>query len=1073
MCLASLASGGLARAQDVQNLAMERIALAKQGSVFLENKGQYVPDVKFLYRTKGLDMWILGNAVVYDMHHDSIIDTSGSQVLSNDFRHSLCGSVTNNHVIQRTGTSIRMEFENASSSLTASGDAVQPGLYNYLIGNDSTKWATNVRRFGGARIQNLYEGIDAAFYLDNGFPRYDLIVQPGTDPSKICMNFKGQDGLSIDDNGNLIIRTSMGDLTQRDLYAYQIDSGKMEPIACRFLLDESGNVRFDVGSYDHSLPLIIDPLLYSTYLGGFFNDYAVAVAADSKGNAYVAGWTLSFGQYPLGFPTTPGAYQTESNQTSNFVTKLNSTGTALIYSTYLGSNGGTIAIAVDTSGDAFIGGNGRVPTTLGAYSTSGATFVTKLDQSGSKLLYSTLFGANAISSLAIDPQGCTYITGAAAINQTPTTPGAYKSQYPPSQEFLFIAKFNPSGSGLVYSTCFGSAGFNNGGSIAVDSSGNAYITGTTTNPAGGAYPTTAGAFQSKNNGLDDVFVTKLNSTGSDLVYSTLLGGDGVEGKGQQVGNGIAVDRFGNAYVMGWTESTLGGIGNFPTTPNAFQHQTMTPYVDSQKVFVTKVNSTGTALIYSTLLGGENYDVASGFTIDTSMNAYIAGWTKSHHYPTTPDAFQSVDIADSTAARNTGYDGIVTELNATGSGLIYSTYLGGESENMARGIALDDSGDIYVVGQTTSAGTFPIGFPVTPGVFQPQNNGGYDGFVTKFGPNKVGTMNILSYKLDTLAISICNSAEDSVTILNLGGSGMVLDSAQVAPPFSLQGGQFPFDLSTGMNLIILTRINPVNAGSISAPLTLFYRTSDGMAHDTVITLIANVGTQIQIHREAASAFYGQIDSLTLAVDLGSQINIDSLWPYITEIQATYSWDSTVVSEDDYLPPTGWSVKSLSGSGNTESFVIRNVSSVATQPLNLGTALFLPISTQLATGWVELPSLIIDAGNQALSLCVTDNEDNHWSVKTLGVQSSVAEVPVITQDLSIYPNPATDELFVQNLNEFSVSIEIYDAIGRVVLSATGASASTTTIPTQSLQNGVYFFRATNGSGFSTSSKVVIVR
>ncbi len=265
------------------------------------------------------------------------------------------------------------------------------------------------------------------------------------------------------------------------------------------------------------------------------------------------------------------------------------------------------------------------------------------------------------------------------------------------------------------------------------------------------------------------------------------------------------------------------------------------------------------------------------------------------------------------------------------------------------------------------------------------------------------------------------------------------------------------------------------GSDTSILHLQYNIGSGV-QDTAIQLIGSAAfasRSAQLHREAASAYFGQVDSLTLGVDLSSQINIDSLWPFITDIQFTFTWDSSVVSEDDYVPPSGWKLTSLTGNGNSESIEIQNKSSVATQPLNLGTALFLPDSTQLATGWVELPSLVIDIGSQPLSLCVTDNEDNHWSVKTLGVMSGVTEVPVITQDISVYPNPAEDELFVRNANEFPLSIEMYDAIGREVLSATGASSSTTTLATQSLQNGVYFFRATNGTGFSSSSKIVIVR
>ena len=214
------------------------------------------------------------------------------------------------------------------------------------------------------------------------------------------------------------------------------------------------------------------------------------------------------------------------------------------------------------------------------------------------------------------------------------------------------------------------------------------------------------------------------------------------------------------------------------------------------------------------------------------------------------------------------------------------------------------------------------------------------------------------------------------------------------------------------------------GTDTSILHLQYDLGSGV-QDTTIQLVGTVSSAVaaqsaQIYREAASAYYGQLDSLTLAVDLSSQINLDSLWPYITDIQATYSWDSSVVNYASYLPPAGWLISSINHGGNSASFDIQNNASSVTQPLDLGTALFRPSSTQLSSTWVEMPSLVIDVGNRMLTLCVTDNEDNHWAVKTLGVFSGVSEVPVTTQNISIYPNPADDELFVQNTSEVPASI-----------------------------------------------------
>lgn len=231
-------------------------------------------------------------------------------------------------------------------------------------------------------------------------------------------------------------------------------------------------------------------------------------------------------------------------------------------------------------------------------------------------------------------------------------------------------------------------------------------------------------------------------------------------------------------------------------------------------------------------------------------------------------------------------------------------------------------------------------------------------------------------------------------------------------------------------------------------------------DTTIELKGTVTSPFltqptQIHREAASAYFGQIDSLTLGVDISSQINLDSLWPYINDIQATYSWDSSVASYGGYLQPSGWTVTSLSSHGNSVDIDIQNTASSPTQPVILGTALFRPRSTQLATSWVQLPNLVIDIGSQSLPLCVTDNEDNHWAIKTLGILSSVEEPKVLPagDGISIYPNPAGNALFVQNTNERGTQIVIYDAIGRSVATGNVLPASTATIDISSLASGSY--------------------
>jgi len=394
-------------------------------------------------------------------------------------------------------------------------------------------------------------------------------------------------------------------------------------------------------------------LVYSTYLGGSGGEGGSAIAVDAGGNAYVTGGTGS-----IDFPTTAGAFQaTLAGGSSNvFVTKLDPTGSALVYSTYLGGSGtsgdGASGIAVDGAGNAYVAGTASsndFPTqaafqpTLAGGDRYGAAngFVTKLDPSGSSLVYSTYLGGtstrafDAAAAIAVDAGGNAYVTGRTTSENFPTTPGAFQSTIGSSAptdfpQDAFVTKFNSAGS-LVYSTYLGGSGTDYGMGIAVDAAGNAYVTGY----AGSTdFPTTAGAYQPAfTGGGGDAFVTKLDPTGSALVYSTYLGSFDADG------DAIAVDAAGNAYVTGATYMICGRFScakRFPTTLGAPQPDYGGSGSDS---FVAKLNPDGSALVYSSYLGGSGADFGSGIAVDTSGNAYIAGSTNSSNFPVSGTAFQ--------------------------------------------------------------------------------------------------------------------------------------------------------------------------------------------------------------------------------------------------------------------------------------------------------------------------------------------------------------------------------------------------------------------------------------------------
>ena len=394
----------------------------------------------------------------------------------------------------------------------------------------------------------------------------------------------------------------------------------------------------------------------------------------------------------------------------------------LAYSTYLGGSGGDSGngVAVDASGNAYIVGwtsSSNFPTTPGAFRTTypGAdldAFVSKLNATGSAIVYSTYLGGSGRgreavgNGIAVDALGNAYIVGWTSSSNFPTTPGAFKTALD-APENAFVSKLSPAGSALLYSTYLGGRLGDLGAGIAVDALGHAYVTGET----GSGFPTTPGAFQTTyGGGPSDAFITKLNATGSDLIYSTYLGGGtGPDPRtaGFDTGNGVAVDASGDAYITGFT-----GSSDLPTTPGAF----LTSLPSSQSAFVTRLSADGSALVYSTYLGGSGFG-GLGIAVNASGNAYVTG-DAYPGFPTTPGAFQ-------TTFGGGVEDAFLCQLNAVGSALVYSTYLGGNNDDVGYGVAVDVSGNAYVTGLTSSTG-----FPTTPGAFQTTYGGGQsDAFFT--------------------------------------------------------------------------------------------------------------------------------------------------------------------------------------------------------------------------------------------------------------------------------------------------------------------------------------------------------
>ncbi len=592
-----------------------QVSMLKLPLSFIENLGQSSNDVKFMIKTSGKTIFFTPSDIVF----------------------ALSGG--NNSSV------VHMEFE-GSKSCQIIGEGQLPGTANFFIGNDSSKWVTEIPTYSAVRYKDFYPGVDLVFKGTEGSLKHELLLKPGADPAKIVMAYSGQDNLSLDKNGSILIKTIAGNLTDSAPFCYQDIDGSRVIVEGKYRRIDTNKIGFEIKEYNQSLPLVIDPLLrYSTYLGGKGYDEGNGIAVDCSGNAYVTGRTKS-----TDFPTKNAYQAANAGFEDAFVIKLSPAGNKLVYSTYLGGSGPD-------------SGNG----------------------------------------IAIDSRGNAYVTGRTDSTDFPTK-NAYQAANAGFAD-AFVIKLSPAGNKLVYSTYLGGSrnDFANGIAIGPGSSGNAYVTGRTKSTD---FPT-QNPYQVANAGNNDTFVTKLSPAGNRLIYSTYMGGSKNES-----GSGVAVDRIGNAYVTGFTDSD-----NFPTK-NPYQ----ATKAKCSDAFITKLNPAGNKLVYSTYLGGNSCDIGYGIAVDSSGDVYIAGITPSTDFPT-KNPYQAVNAG--------GGDVFAAKLNPAGNKLVYSTYLGGSGEDWGKGISVDSRGNAYVTGWTYST-NFP-----TKNAYQAANAGVHDAFIavfTKAPPN---------------------------------------------------------------------------------------------------------------------------------------------------------------------------------------------------------------------------------------------------------------------------------------------------------------------------------------------------
>jgi hypothetical protein len=707
-----------------------RSAYGQLPLAFEVNQGQADSPVKFLARGGGYGLFLTANEAALTLQHPA---ASGPQSAS------------------RTSI-IRMALDGANENAVVVGTDELPGKSNYFIGNDPSKWHRNVPQFAGVRYQNVYPGVDLVYYGNQGRLEYDFEVAPGADPNQVDLRFGATEKLKLDAQGNLAIVSGGAEIRFEAPRAYQKIGQERRLVAGRFILGGENRVKFELGAYDRSRTLVIDPVLaYSTYLGGKGNEACSAIlpsgtptsgcpaiAVDPSGNIYIAGSTTSI-NLPLTPPPVPPAtgplpFQAcldhpdttscpnDLTTSDAFVAKINPSASPasaqLVFSTYLGGSGSetTAGVAVDSGFNVIVAGNTNSPD----FPTDGAL--------------------NAFQA-------------------TPEVPGSH----------VFVSKLDPTGATLIYSTYLSGNGTDTATGLAVDIKGKAYVTGTTTStdtPSAApptAFPATIGAFQTMSRAATcnvnvqlcpQFFVSKIDPalTGfSSLVYSTYFGGGTTAGNAPIVANGggIAVDVNSVVYFTGGTNflNTGGGTGtDFPIL-NAYQLcldtpknptgscPTTGPTIALTDIFLAKLDpskSSGAQLLYSTYLGGTSSDVGYGVAVDSGTNAYLTGSTTSTDFNFTPAT--GVTVFQGTNAGGT--DAFVAKIGppcATTTTtcpqgtvpLLYFTYLGGTGTDVGLGIAVDSIQGAQVTGYTTST-IFPhLNNPIQTTLAGPQ-----DAFITR-------------------------------------------------------------------------------------------------------------------------------------------------------------------------------------------------------------------------------------------------------------------------------------------------------------------------------------------------------
>lgn len=851
---------------------------------FEQNRGQTDPAVKFLARGSGYAIFFGANQAVISLERSAAHSRKQLSI------ENISPRGVRRKKVEKDVLHLRWKGANPAPRIEGLGR--EAGTCNYLIGDNPAKWVRDVPAFTEVEYRGIYPGVDLVYYGNQREVEFDIDVAPGADGGSIRLQITGKNHqpakLRVNRKGELVVHTRAGDVVFRKPVAYEPvgNSGK-HFVEARYVARKGGQVGFEVSRRDRSRRLVIDPVLaYSTYLGGTDYNYATGIAVDSSGNTYITGYTSSV-DFPIAGGVQGvfggGSCDTEVNTSpcfDAFVSKLNPQGTGLVYSTYLGGTGDDegARIAVDASGQAYVAGftdSIDFPTAGPLQGSNGGgscgttaypepcydAFVAKLTASGSNLVYSTYLGGTGddfATSIAADSGGNAYVGGLTSASNFPVTYGTVQTSYGGGTFDGFAAKFSPTGNSLVYATYLGGNQEDHVNGIALDSSGDAFLTGQTNSSnfqvKGGfqtQYTATTCGSALSNFPCFEAFVAELNPTGTALNYSSYLGGTAAS-----YGSGIALDSSGAAYVAGWTTSK-----DFPVTSGAYDRA----WGGTNETFVAKIAPAGNAIDYATYLGDIYPDQANAIAVDGSGDAWIAGYTYGGKFP----------VASALQAASGGlYDATVSEFDPTGSTLLFSTYLGGAGDEAANDLAVDSSGNVYVAGDT-----FSSDFPVTPSAMTTGYTGGsYDAWIARIEPQNAAGLTAVPNPLVFSGQEINTTSTPSILkVGDAGSAALSITGITVTGPFA-ETSQCGQTVSPGTQCTVNVTFTPTAAGTQTGTLVI----TDSAAGSPHTVQLGGAGTSGAVTLSASALNFGPVvvgasstQSVTLTNPAQSPLDISSI------------------------------------------------------------------------------------------------------------------------------------------------------------------------------------------------------